>query len=88
MIHIFYTPSATRNLEEIDSCVAEKIIRKINQYKKDIHPLTRAKSLSGNWQHRFRYRIGNYRAIFKYDKNGNDYLVTILRIQHRKDVYE
>ena len=79
MINIFYTLEAARNLEQIDSCIAKRIIGKISQYKKDPHPITRAKSLSGNWQNRFRYRIGNYRAIFKYDKKiAND---RILKLQ-------
>ncbi len=88
MIYFSHTSKAIQDLEQIDSYNAKRITLKIGQYENDPHPLTRAKPLSGNWHNRFRYRIGDYRAIFKYEQNGNDYLVTILRIKHRKDVYE
>ncbi|MBP6881235.1 MAG: hypothetical protein KBC35_01275 [Candidatus Pacebacteria bacterium] len=37
------------------------------------------------WQ--YRYRIGDYRAIFSVAADGTITLLTILSVKHRKDVY-
>ena len=36
----------------------------------------------------FRYRIGNYRAIFRKDDQGNFVFLVILKVGHRKEVYK
>jgi mRNA-degrading endonuclease RelE of RelBE toxin-antitoxin system len=36
----------------------------------------------------YRFRIGDYRAIFDVDENNNIKILLILTIGHRKDIYD
>jgi len=44
------------------------------------------KRLSGDVEDLFRLRVGSYRVIFK--KDEKDLIILIVRIGHRKDVYQ
>mgnify|MGYP003558441381 CR=1 FL=1 len=86
-VEIIYSPSALKYLESLDSTLAKRLYTKIGHYTSEANPLTSAKPLTGKLQGLYRYRVGNYRVIFSYDKGGNIVVLTILIIDHRKDVY-
>jgi len=86
IISVFYTESAKRDLENIDGNNAKKIILKIKKYT-DSKPLENARKLSGVFYGLYRYRIGNYRAIFEYKDNNTLIIINILKIKHRKEIY-
>jgi mRNA interferase RelE/StbE len=44
------------------------------------------KPLKGSFAGRWRYRIGDYRVIYRIEENRR--VVIVLLIEHRKDVYE
>ena len=43
-----------------------------------------ARSLRGRWKGCYRVRTGDYRVVFEVEGDT----ITILRVSHRKDVYE
>jgi len=43
--------------------------------------------LRGLGDGRFRFRIGDYRAIFAIDKSGKIQILMILNVKHRKEIY-
>ena len=86
-LKIIYSPSARKELLRIDKVAARRIVLKIEDNSKQKDPLTRAKPLSGILAGRYRYRIGNYRAIFSIDTSGKMSILMILDIKHRKDIY-
>ena len=47
-----------------------------------------AKALSGPLQGFSRFRIGDYRVIFEQNASGKIVIYTILRIKHRREIYE
>lgn len=70
----------------------KKIYKKITDF---VYPILREKptvmtknlkALTRNLEGRYRYRIGNYRLLYRVDEN--DLTVAILSIQHRKDAYK
>lgn len=86
-IQVVYTKSARKDLEKIDNTFARKIVLKIKEYTAE-NPLRNSKALTGAFSGLYRYRIGDYRAIFEYDSENNTVTIYILVIKHRKDVYK
>ncbi|MBI5411761.1 type II toxin-antitoxin system RelE/ParE family toxin [Candidatus Peregrinibacteria bacterium] len=84
---IFYARSAERYLDQLNSHEAHRITQKIAQNVASGHPLKFAKKLKGLDLPTYRFRIGDYRAIFRIHQDGSIYLLYILRIAHRKEVY-
>lgn len=84
---VVYVKSAEKKLFSLEKQTAERIAKKIEYYSSTSDPLSEAKSLSGNMKGFYRYRVGDYRIIFSIDSKGNIRILTILEIDHRKDVY-
>ena len=87
MHHVIYTENADRDLDDLEPKTAQRITRKILYYSEQTNPLSYAKKLSTVAPGRYRFRIGDYRAIFKIDSKGSIQILLILRIKHRKDIY-
>ena len=86
-VTILYSIDALTDLKQLDKIIARRIVLKIKDNAVQADPLGRAKALTGKLSGRYRYRIGDYRAIFSIDKQGRILLLKILRIKHRKAVY-
>ena len=84
-ILVTYTTHARNDLRSLDKTISKRIVRKIESDTKE-KPLQNAKSLSGAFEGLYRYRIGDYRAIFEY-KESELIVVIIMSIKHRKDSY-
>lgn len=86
MYKVIYSENAVKDLRRIDKNIAQRIIKKIKSFseKEDIKPF--AKALKG-FEEKFRFRIGDYRAIFTIDKAGKIHILMILNVKHRKDIY-
>jgi mRNA interferase RelE/StbE len=84
---IIYSPIADRDLMKLGRYLAERIACKIEENASQEHPLLRAKPLTGVLSDKYRYRIGDYRAVFSIAADGTITLLTILSVKHRKDVY-
>lgn len=82
MYKIRLTNTAIKYLKKISNKNVEHIGRKLIEYYKD--PFPYSIKLSGKSISTYRFRIGNYRAIFDFD---NDYIV-FHRIAHRKEIYK
>lgn len=78
--------AAKKTFSKLDKSVQ----RRIKNYLDDIvqleNPRSRGKALVGNLVNLWRYRVGDYRIIC--DIQDEKILITILRIGHRKDVYD
>ena len=81
------TKQATKDLARLDKAVAQRIVHKLKTYQTNKDPLAQAKALSGIFEGLYRFRIGNYRAIFEIDRQGRINILLILTIKHRKDLY-
>ena len=64
-----------------------KIAEKFRFYIFQDNPLKYSKKLQNSKFGTYRFRIGDYRAIFDIDKLGRITILFILRIKHRKDIY-
>lgn len=87
MHHIIYTEHAAKDLRDLEKKTAQRIIGKIYFFSQQKNPIKFAKRLKNSALGQYRFRIGDYRALFDVDKKGNIQILMILRIKHRKDVY-
>lgn len=84
---IIYSAGAHKDLKCLNRKVALRIVLKIQDNARQSDPLSRAKALRGALAGKYRYRIGEYRAIIALDTEGRICILKVLRIKHRKDVY-
>lgn len=78
---------ALKNLRKMDISARKQIL----VYLRDVlakveNPRLLGKALTGNLKGFWRYRTGHFRIICKID--GGQLVILILKIAHRKDVYE
>jgi len=67
-------------LKKIDSHISRRIIKKTRQLEKD--PFSNdVKSLKG--QKGFRLRVGDYRVIFRIEKDE----IHVVKVGHRRNIY-
>lgn len=85
---IRYAQSATQDLSALDQTTSQRIATKIRHYCSTDKPLTFAIALHGGLKGHYRFRIGEYRAIFILENNVMITICVIERIKHRKEVYE
>ena len=81
MFKIEWKEHALTQLEKLESILVQRIIKKVEELSDD--PFSKdIKRLKGS--NDFRLRVGDYRIIFSIEKD----LITILKVGHRKSVYE
>ena len=76
---------AYRNLANIPKKDGNRIVRRIYKLADDPRPPWSKKmkgSLEGNW----RIRVGSYRVIYRI--MDNELIVSVIKIAHRKDIYQ
>ncbi len=81
------TKKALADLLRLDSRDAGRIIKKLKYFANSPDPMRYAKPLMGQPIGRYRFRIGEYRAIF-WRENENDTILRIARVGHRKKIYK
>jgi mRNA interferase RelE/StbE len=82
---VAYLDSVEDDLKKLDKSAIKKILKRIETYLAQ-DPKELGKPLKGDFQGYWRYRWGNYRVIYKISEL--EILIIVLRISHRKDVYD
>ena len=85
---LLYTKKAWSDLQELDIIDSRRVVTKLKYFIAQPDPIKYSKPLKGVYKGLFRFRIGNYRAVFNKDPKGNITVLTIIQIQHRKDIYQ
>jgi mRNA interferase RelE/StbE len=78
---LVYTQRAVKDIHKLDQNVKSRIGKALLRLKAD--PIGHAKRLTNCSMGTYRFRIGDYRAIFDLD----DDKIIILRVGHRRDIY-
>ncbi len=85
---LFYTNQAEKDLATIDRSVVVQILKKVDYFSRLPDPFSRAKQLRGFEIPTYRFRVGDYRVVFRKNKKTNTLIVlVILSVAHRKEVY-
>jgi mRNA interferase RelE/StbE len=82
---VSYVKSAADEIAELDGS-AKRLIKKSIEDKLMVDPLKFGKALRRNLSGLFKLRVGDYRII--YQVKEKEVIVVILKVGHRKEVYE
>ncbi len=82
---VTYVKSAVDEVTELDG-PAKRLIKKAIEEKLMIDPLKFGRPLRRSLSGLFKLRVGNYRII--YQVKENEVIVVIVKVGHRKEVYE
>jgi mRNA interferase RelE/StbE len=85
---LVYTKKAFSDLASLNKKDAKRILEKISYFCRQSDPLKYAKKLKNLRFGTYRFRIGDYRAVFDVDSKGRVHVLLILTIKHRKDIYK
>jgi len=85
---VAYSDRAVDELEKLGKRIAKRILDKIKFFSQQSNPLRFAKKLENPLFGTYRFRVGDYRAVFDVDNKGNITILVILSIKHRKEVYK
>jgi len=80
-----FKPSTIKDLRNLPINIQKRIAKKLEYYLNQSEPLDYAVPLVGNGKvGDYRFRVGDYRVVFDFKDNR----ITILMIEHRRDVYQ
>ncbi len=82
-----FNKTAKSQLKKLEKSIANRIVGKLEWFINTGKPLKYSKKLNNPVTGIYRFRIGNYRALFDVDNNGNITIIYILAIKHRKRAY-
>lgn len=87
MYAVIINSEAQRFFEEASASLQQRLDRCFDQLKinPSYHP--NIKALKGNFAGYYRYRLGDYRVIY-YISDEPEFMVTVVLIAHRSQVYE
>lgn len=85
--NIVITKHAKKDILNLPIEDARRITKKLRFFISAPDPLNYPKPLTNTEVAEYRFRIGDYRVLFEVDACGNITILTILTVQHRKDVY-
>ncbi len=80
---LIFSKSARVDLKRLHVSFQRRILRKLRFYISQKEPVAFADKLTDSRVGQWRFRIGDYRALFDVSKDK----VIILKIGHRKDIY-
>ncbi|MEK7528735.1 MAG: type II toxin-antitoxin system RelE/ParE family toxin [Patescibacteria group bacterium] len=87
MYQFEFTEKAEKELTALDRPVQKRIFRKLLFWTKNKNPFTFAKLLKGTAD-TWRFRIGDYRVLVRPNERGIMIILVIVKVGHRKNVYE
>jgi len=86
MFEVILSPEARAFFAAADLPLARKLARCFRQLEADPRRGNNIKRLSGELAGRLRYRVGDWRVIYRIDDRAGQVRVSV--IAHRSDVYE
>lgn len=81
-----FSPNGERNFTNLPKSLQKRILKKLEYFKNLENPLFLAKKLEG-MNELYRFRVGDYRIIVKLKGKNIITILLILKIAHRKEVY-
>lgn len=82
-----FTAGGRESFLSLTKAVRQRVRKKLEYFIAHDNPLEFAAKLHYPGQF-FRFRIGDYRVIFKLEQDGTIVVILIVRVVHRRNVYE
>jgi mRNA interferase RelE/StbE len=84
MYKVVWKEETKKDLAKIDHAIVKKITDKVENYLIQ-DPLSLGERLLYDWKGHYRYRIGDYRVIYKVKEL--EILILVVKVGHRKEIY-
>lgn len=84
---VIYTKDALKDLKKLDRYISYRLVKKIAFWAQQKDPLRFARPLKGISPARYRFRVGDYRIIFSIGEKKEIFVLFILMIKHRREIY-
>ena len=84
MYQVEFTDAAEDDLSGLDKTIAQQVLVRLRWLASNAESV-RHKAVTGQWKSVFSLRIGNYRALYTYDRSERRIVVHFLK--HRSEVY-
>lgn len=84
---VIYTKDALKDLRKLDQYISCRLVKKIAFWAQQKDLLHFAKPLKGISPARYCFRVGDYRIIFRVGGKGEIFVLFILMIRHRREIY-
>lgn len=87
---IEFTKTAVKDIENLDPKIASRLLKKLKEISLLEAPLKLSKQLTGFFLPTYRFRIGDYRIIFRLNSKAENKItiIMVLKISHRKNAYD
>ena len=85
MYKVRFTSTALEQLEKLDKPVPQQVLKKL-QWLAEHFDESVPIPLTGNLKDIYKLRVGDYRALYTFDKSRETILVHF--VQHRSEVYK
>ncbi|MCF7845986.1 MAG: hypothetical protein K9L85_01990 [Candidatus Peribacteraceae bacterium] len=82
-----FSRTADKEFAKLNQSVRRRIFEKLIFWGKQSDPFIFAKKLTGSTK-RFRFRVGDYRIVVSRRRSGEIVILLILRIAHRREIYD
>lgn len=86
MYSVQLTKQAKADLTRLDRSMAERVLKRIRWLAENFDTITPL-PLTGKWQEYFKLRAGDYRIIYRIERQKTNTLI-IEFIRHRREVYK
>ena len=82
-----FTAKADKEFAKLGQVLQERIVKKLDYFEQssDYHDFS--EKLAGV-ENNYRLRIGDYRIIFSPRSDGSLVILLVLKVGHRRDIYE
>ena len=94
MYKIELTNNSKKDIDELDKPIKTFVLKSLaefeanldNYYENNLIKTGKIKALKGEWDGFYRLKLRTYRVI--YTKEADRLVILVVRVSHRKDVYE
>lgn len=86
MFEVILAPAAAEFFEAADQPLAQKLARCFRRLEIEPRRGNNVKRLKGEWSGYWRYRVGDWRVVYRIDDAARRVYVVV--IAHRREVYE
>jgi len=84
--HFLFTKIAEKDFSKLDKPIQKQVMNGIEKILSSPNPKILATQLKGTKHQFFRFRIGEYRIIVRFE--DKDLIILALKIGHRRSIYK
>lgn len=84
---VLITKEAKADLAKLDRAVATRVVQRIRWLTENLDNTTLL-PLHGNWQGYYKFRIGDYRVIYRLEPQEPTAQIVVEYVRHRREVYK